>query len=847
MLPRQFFLSDVSQLAQYLSRYYLLPHFAFVVASVLSFGLGTTNAIAQVTEDDNMSENTTVLEIRGNTGEIETYQIQGGTQRGEVLFHSFKSFSINRNQTAEFMSSGDISTIFSRVIGEAPSNINGTISADAVDIFFINPNGITFGPTAAINIGGSVVFSTAESLIFAEDDSEFSSVNPQDAPMLTVSQPFGLFLGETSGEIILNGAELDDFNADETVLLVGNGITFVNGGGVFVESGQIELLSLAPGSRVDILPKRNYLESSLAMEDMSFSDLKLSNISLKESFVDASGEDSSTGNPGGDILLRGSQINIVDSDIWSFNSGAAGGESISIFASGDLNVDSAAEILTETFGIGEGGDVLLEARQLKIKGGSDVSTTARGNGPGGNLIINVPNGMVEVSGITVLETDIGPVNRSSRLISRTEGKQSAGEIWINTQNLLVQEGGQIDAGPSGSGDSQGIRIEATESVEVSEVINGLYGMIPSSINTASNGDSTGNAGPLRIDTNRLEITDGGQVFTTTSGAGNGGSLIVDAEEVILSGRGTSGERSGLYARTRGPGDSGQLNITTGALEVRNGARLTVSTLDPAEGDLLDDDFGRVREAVIKADSIVLDNGEITAESRSGDGGNLNLEVQDSILLQNGSLISATAGTAGLSGDGGNVNISAPTGIIIAVPNEDSDILANASEGTGGNIDITALSIIGLEVRDLDPQNARGNGTNDIVASSETGTSGEIIINNLEIDPAEGTVELPAQTVTLGQVAQRCPADSEGNNAFIVTGQGGATPSPRDVIRNQNLAFSGAENQSEDEAVMPIVEADGWHRDQNGTVVFVAQAPLAMNTHDAAYHSCINQGVAQNAS
>jgi large exoprotein involved in heme utilization and adhesion len=45
-----------------------------------------------------------------------------------------------------------------------------------------------------------------------------------------------------------------------------------------------------------------------------------------------------------------------------------------------------------------------------------------------------------------------------------------------------------------------------------------------------------------------------------------------------------------------------------------------------------------------------------------------------------------------TGNGGNINIDAD--LLVAVPSEDSDIVANAFEGNGGNINITTQGIFG---------------------------------------------------------------------------------------------------------------------------------------------------------
>jgi large exoprotein involved in heme utilization and adhesion len=68
---------------------------------------------------------------------------------------------------------------------------------------------------------------------------------------------------------------------------------------------------------------------------------------------------------------------------------------------------------------------------------------------------------------------------------------------------------------------------------------------------------------------------------------------------------------------------------------------------------------------VTANALTLDHqGQLIAETTSSDGGNINLNVRDILLLRRNSLISASAGTAQAGGDGGNVTIKA--GFVVGV-------------------------------------------------------------------------------------------------------------------------------------------------------------------------------------
>jgi large exoprotein involved in heme utilization and adhesion len=153
-----------------------------------------------------------------------------------------------------------------------------------------------------------------------------------------------------------------------------------------------------------------------------------------------------------------------------------------------------------------------------------------------------------------------------------------------------------------------------------------------------------------------------------------------------------------------------------------------------------------------------DRGSITASAKSGEGGNINLQVQDTVLMRRGSQVSFEAGGIG---NGGNITINAP--FIIGL--ENSDIIANAVEGRGGNIEITTQGIFGLAYRPQLTSNS------DITASSEFGVNGTVDINNFGVDPSSGLVELPENvTDPSQQIATGCSANQ--GSTFVATGRGG---------------------------------------------------------------------------
>ncbi|MEL6165759.1 MAG: filamentous hemagglutinin, partial [Cyanobacteria bacterium J06628_3] len=292
---------------------------------------------------------------------------------------------------------------------------------------------------------------------------------------------------------------------------------------------------------------------------------------------------------------------------------------------------------------------------------------------------------------------------------------------------------------------------------------------------------TGKAGELTLNVNELIIRNGGLVRTGSlveEGAvsqerGAAGILRVNAaESVLVSGSGTVGDsqvNSTLFTASEGTGNAGQIFVTTKQMDVRDGGEVTASSSGNNTGG----------EIQFNVNSLTLNNGRISTTTRSNTGGDIDLNIQDLLLLRNGSQISTTAGDEQFGGDGGNININTPDGFIVAFPNENSDITANAFSGNGGNVDITAFGVFGIEFRD------ELTGLSDITASSTEALDGNVNIETPGIEPNPETVEL-AQDTQSTEVAQGCQTSGEAAVAFFNIGRGGLPPSPGETLNSEDV-------------------------------------------------------------
>ncbi|MBV6624367.1 MAG: filamentous hemagglutinin N-terminal domain-containing protein [Rivularia sp. (in: Bacteria)] len=779
-------------------------------------------ASSQVTSDGTTD---TKINKSGNN-----FNILNGIPKENNLFHSFKEFSIPKGGSATFENSANVVNIINRVTGGNISNIDGLIKAQgSANLFLINPAGIVFGENASLDIGGSFLGSTAESILF-EDGFEFSAVNPQNQPLLTISVPVGLQMGINPGDIQVNGngqfiidnqdltflspavqlpalANLE-VTSGKTLALIGGNVT-LKGSSLRANQGRIELGGANNGI-VDLQP-------SLTGWNLDYTEVSTDkDISLEsQSAIDVSGLTSQG------IQLVGRQVKLKDGSIALMQVfGTAPTSGITVKAKELVEVTGTnstslipSSITIENLGFGTTGDLVIYSANLAIREGGGIGSSVFGSNVGANVDLNIYDEVI-VSGSS-------PINsfRFSRLGSQTLGTGNGGNVNLSTRKLTVENGANIGSvALFGTGTGGDVIINNAESIEV--IGEGLH--FSSSINTSTL--SQGNAGRLAINTAKLTLRNGGDIDSTTLSAGNAGEIKINATEFIKvttpdtdSNIRSAGFDNSLLIKALGlpqilSGNGGTIGINTPSLELTGNTSVSVAN----------DGTGIAGNLEINTDTIFLsDNAAIEASTASGKGGNITLNVSDFVVLRNGSKISATAGG---TGNGGSLDIQAP--FIVSVPQENSDITANAKIGNGGNIQIKTKGIFGLQYRDNLTEES------DITASSEFGINGTVEINNLGIDPSSGLIELPVKlSDSSQQISTGCLSTTDSN--FIVTGRGGIPRNPNHyLISNQswfdtsNLSLSHRTTNDTTATVnistqSAIIEATGFIRNQDGEIELVA--------------------------
>ena len=590
---------------------------------------------------------------------------------------------------------------------------------------------------------------------------------------------------------------------------------------------------------------------------------------------------------GGDITISSISGNITSNgDLNSFSSSDMGNAAQSgsialVTEEGSIsgnNTSLNAFSITEQGGqSGDGGKVTLQANDISgleiltlssAAQSGEVQITDSGDNleirdlgliTSGQAVITspfFPDQVINLSDFgqagTTSITSAGNLTLNNVVIqSDANGSSPAGDVVIQSQGQIALISSDINSNTNSTGNAGEISLRADDIELNSSVITsdtnstGNAGTISLTSNSitfynsliAGGTFAEGNAGTIALAADGITL-DNSFIATETSSIGNAGAISVEADgnlslfnnSLIVSASGFNigfdidGNIIEIEAENA-TGNAGSITANAQHLTVNN-SEITVSASAAEAGGL-----------EITAAGILLDNGQLTAETAAGiDGGNIILNLDSSLLtLRNSSLISAAASN---DADGGNVTINAPNGFIIAPPFENSDILASAEDGNGGAVNITVNGIFGLAERSGETD------LSDINVSSDFGETGTIAINNPDVDPTSGLVILPTKTNDPSdQVIVGCAATS--GNSFTITGRGGLPEVPTSTVRGQTVLsdlrdFSQTSSQTHlptvtmtarQEIPTTIVQAKGWVVRPNGDVELVATLPQeAANSH-----------------
>jgi large exoprotein involved in heme utilization and adhesion len=431
-----------------------------------------------------------------------------------------------------------------------------------------------------------------------------------------------------------------------------------------------------------------------------------------------------------------------------------------------LNLTGGGRILNNAFGTtGKGGDISVRASDSVMISDKDaqgnpsgILTYAAAAGDAGNILLSAPNVVL---------------SNGASIGADTFGDGRGGNIELTVQRLSLSGGAGISSvSIGGSGKGGNIHVSATDAVTLS----GLFSDI--SANTAGFGDGgnitilsntltlqdqagvhaetdgyegiigIGQGGTIGISLTSLTMSGGSRISSSTfNSTGDGGQVTIQAEKDMS----FTGTFSGVYSVSSGSGKAGDIQLRTAELRLTDGAQISASSKGTGDAGNID---------IAAAGSFISRNSKVSTSSKNADGGNITITAPYMVHLKESEVTASVGG--GASTVGGNVSID-PQFVIL----DHSKIIANASEGRGGNIRIVAGVFLS------DPYSI-------VDASSALGIDGSVDIR-APITEISGTlVPLGEDFISAFELLREpCMARIRGGkySSFIVSGRDGLPMEP----------------------------------------------------------------------
>jgi len=730
-----------------------------------------------------------------------------GRTTGNNVFHSFETFNVNTGESATFFSSPAVENIISRVTGDQASwidgplrgRLSGTDSLSSANLYFLNPNGILFGPKASLNIGGSFHASTAEQLEF-DNGEVFSTRADAGAPMLSAATPeaFG-FLGDATIE--LHGSILE---SSHDIALYG--------GTIALKGAIIHTTTVGTEAGGDITLTADQ-EISLSGNDVN---------SLGFSLLAVSAEEGA----GGTLHVEAPIIKLHGAAMFTVVAGSGSVGELSVTATERLTLSGVdrngigSTLQAGTLAGGEAGALRVEAPVIELQDGAWMSTSTAGAGQGGELIVAASERL------TLSGADNNGRSSSLQVVATAEG--NAGTLNVDAPVIKLQDGAFMVTRTEGLGQGGDVVVTASEHLALSGTNkNGT------SSSLQSNTLEDGKAGGLHVNATVIELQDGAFMVTRTEGLGQGGDVIVTASErLTFIGSRKDGDGSSLQSAAIADGDAGTLYVDAPVIELYDGARMTANTRGSGRGGAL---------VVTASELLTLSGADNNGRSSTlqaatfsdGEAGGVSVEAPVIWLHDGAFIVTSTEGT----GQGGDLVVTASESITLsgADNNGRSSTLQAATFASGKAGGLRA------EARVIELQDGAWMATN----TEGEGQGGELVVTATESLTLSGTdnrygrgSSLQAGTLAGGEAGAlrvEAPVIELQDGAFMRTntkgrGKGGALV----VTASDRLALSGVDINGSASVLETTTFAEG------NAGALLANAPV-IELQNGAWMSSSTQG------
>ncbi|MFZ4855839.1 MAG: filamentous hemagglutinin N-terminal domain-containing protein [Desulfuromonadaceae bacterium] len=531
--------------------------------------------------------------------------------------------------------------------------------------------------------------------------SSLGDITLQNGANLTVASD--IFASGAAGSIVIRGKDIlfkdlgivglasgidASGNPAGTIDITGSSLQFDNA--TVSVNGSGELDNIGSAFTADLSGTFSMGNGSL-IDTSNFGPGRAGNIEIKAGTITLGDEIPGTG-PQAEIGFYGY--------LASSTYGAGKGGSISLMAR-DVLIRNGFNVITSALDQGDSGDILVQSDTFKCLDQGNIGSNAFGSGFDfdGNAVNAGNTGAVTIVSRDVLlsaknSTSVINSSQISGIGSQVHGIANGGKISVTAESLQISDGGRISAVLYGSGTGTDVAINVKSMTVSGFVADSNLKPLPYGLSSVDGrvfgAEATGTGGNIAVISENLTLANGGTIRTGlySDATGNAGSISINAKTIDITSRGQ------IYADSfRGTGNSGDITVTANSMNI-TGAN-NVPRPPP-----LDFDFtglststnagtgGKITVA-LAGNLTATEGGGIKADTRgTGSGGSIDISALNVSLSDTGTAINALSAD---TGNAGNINVTAAN--LIQLRN--ASITSEALSANGGEISLNALYKINL--------------------------------------------------------------------------------------------------------------------------------------------------------
>jgi filamentous hemagglutinin family protein len=370
------------------------------------------------------------------------------TQGSGKLAINWSSFNIAGNETVNFIQPGRDAIALNRIIGNGATEIYGKLNANG-QVFLLNPNGVLFGASASVNVGGLLASTlNLSDADFNAGNYRFTGIAGSAAGI--VNQ--GKITAGDGGYIALLGSQVS--NQGTLAARLGN-VTLAAGSDMTLDFAGDGLLSVRidQGSLQALVQNKQLIQADggTVVMNARTADTLIQAVVNNDGMIQANAVDT-----------QGGRVMLVSNDgQLQVNGGisAQGGQVVADAGNGDTVLQGRIDVSNAT---GQGGQVSLLGERVGLFGAAQVDASGRDGG--GTVLIG---GDFQGRNASVRNASQTLVSADAQIDANATGQGNGGRVIVWSDGVTVAQGKINAKGGAAGGDGGFVEVSGKQTLNFS--------------------------------------------------------------------------------------------------------------------------------------------------------------------------------------------------------------------------------------------------------------------------------------------------------------------------------------------------------------------------------------------